>query len=169
MLEKMPFDMLDNVPLSGWRNVDSRELKGFMFEKIDEIQGMKAERCAYTAIGIMTWCGDMLSRAGCLWLVALRLDDIIVAGSNKDKIEKLKALLNDKFKLRDLANLKYFLGLDIARSKTGISTCQTKYILQLLEEYGVLVAKPSAVQCEINQKLTHSDETKLTDLPITEN
>ena len=32
-------------------------------------------------------------------------------------------LLDQKFKLKDLGHLRYFLGLEIARSNKGISFC----------------------------------------------
>ncbi|XP_014496547.1 uncharacterized protein LOC106758128 [Vigna radiata var. radiata] len=48
-------------------------------------------------------------------------DDIVLAGDDIQEIQTVKALLNAKFKIRDLGQLKYFLGLEIARSQHGIN------------------------------------------------
>ena len=44
-------------------------------------------------------------------LILLYVDDIIVAGSNMEVIDNVKAFLHFKFKLRNLGPVKFFLGL----------------------------------------------------------
>lgn len=48
------------------------------------------------------------------------MDDIILTGASIEIINALKVHLNDIFKLKDLGNLRYFLGLELARSSQGI-------------------------------------------------
>ena len=52
------------------------------------------------------------------------VDDIILAGADLDAISLIKTLLHSLFKLKDLRNLKYFLGLEIMRSTKGIYLSQ---------------------------------------------
>ena len=52
------------------------------------------------------------------------VDDIILAGADLDAISHVKTLLYSLFKLKDLGSLKYFLGLEIARSAKGICLSQ---------------------------------------------
>ena len=67
-------------------------------------------------------------------VVLVYVDDIIIASSYDRATTLLKKALETSFKLRDLGTLRYFLGLEIARSSAGITLCQQKYILDLLTE-----------------------------------
>lgn len=51
-------------------------------------------------------------------------------------MSSVKKFLHHSFKIKDLDTLKLFLGLEIASSKTGISICQRKYTLELLDKFG---------------------------------
>lgn len=50
-----------------------------------------------------------------------------------------------KFKPKVLGDLKYFLGLQIAKSKQGFHLCQHKYTMKLLTHTLFLAAKPKLV------------------------
>ena len=52
------------------------------------------------------------------------VDDVLLASDNILEIERLKTFLDAKFTIKDLGPLKYFLGLEVARSKTGNFLCQ---------------------------------------------
>jgi hypothetical protein len=52
-----------------------------------------------------------------------------------------------------LGSLKYFLGIEIARSKHGIFISHQKYILDLLKETGMLRCKATDNPIEVNVKL----------------
>ena len=69
------------------------------------------------------------------------VDDIVITSPSVEDIAQLKQLLYSQFKLKDLGSLKYFLGLEIARSSTGIVLSQRHYALQLLEDTSFLASK----------------------------
>jgi hypothetical protein len=49
------------------------------------------------------------------------VDDIVLASNDVDAITQLIQFLNNQFKLNDLGDLKFVLGLEIARASKGIS------------------------------------------------
>ncbi|CAL8167648.1 unnamed protein product [Prunus armeniaca] len=55
--------------------------------------------------------------------------------------------------MKDLGDLKYFFGIEVARSKTGIFLSQRKYVMDLLTETGMLGCKPADTPIEMNHKL----------------
>lgn len=67
------------------------------------------------------------------------------------------------FQLKTLGTLKYFLGLEIAKSSRGISFSQRKYTLSLLEDTGFLACKPSNLPMDPNLKLNLHDGDLLPD------
>lgn len=49
------------------------------------------------------------------------VDDIILSGNDELELQALKRHLTQEFEVKDLENLKYFLGMEVARLKHGIS------------------------------------------------
>jgi len=81
------------------------------------------------------------------------VDDIVLASNNSQACQKFKAYLNDCFSIKDLGTLKYFLGIEVARGPQGLFLCQRKYALEIIDECGLLGAKPIESPMEQNHKL----------------
>ena len=94
------------------------------------------------------------------------VDDIILGGPNRDEVLKVQAKLQSFFKLKILGDLKYFLGLEIARSTSGICLTQRKYALSLLEDIGSLNAKPAFLPMDLNLKLSAFEGEHLEDVSL---
>ncbi|XP_052197415.1 uncharacterized mitochondrial protein AtMg00810-like [Diospyros lotus] len=88
---------------------------------------------------------------------------MVITGNDEKAIDDLKKFLNSCFKIKDLGSLKYFLGIEVARSKAGITICQQKYTLDILEEAGLLRAKPAKVPMEPDLVLTETGSEALKD------
>ena len=59
---------------------------------------------------------------------------------------------------KDLGMLKYFLGVEVNRSKRDIFQSHRKYVLDLLTEIGKLGAKPCSVSMIFNSQLAKDGE-----------
>ncbi|CAH9126355.1 unnamed protein product [Cuscuta epithymum] len=93
------------------------------------------------------------SSKGEIAILIVYVDDIIITGDFHEETQSLKKKLAAEFEVKDLGDLKYFLGMEIARSKEGIIVSQRKYVLDLLQETGMSACKPADTPIDSNQKL----------------
>ncbi|RVW50236.1 Retrovirus-related Pol polyprotein from transposon RE1 [Vitis vinifera] len=80
-------------------------------------------------------------------------------GYPKTKATPFQPLSNQR-----LGKLKYFLGLEIAQSSSGVVMSQRKYALDILEETGMLECKPVDTPMDPNVKLVPGQGEPLRDL-----
>jgi Reverse transcriptase (RNA-dependent DNA polymerase) len=85
-------------------------------------------------------------------IVLVYIDDIIITGNSMVEIKRVKSRLKEKFDIKDLGVLKYFLGIEAAYSPKGIFLSQRKYTLDLLKETGKLGCKPASTPIENKKK-----------------
>ena len=86
-------------------------------------------------------------------ILAVYLDDIVITGDDSVEISRVKMRLSKEFEVKDLGQLKYFLGIEIARSPKGIVLSQRKYVLDLLSETGMLGCRAASTPIEQNHQL----------------
>ena len=87
-------------------------------------------------------------------VVLIYVDDLIITGDNTEEISHLKTCLQQKFSIKDLGRLKYFLGIEMASSSKGLFLNQRKYILDLLNEANMKDAKPVHTLLDSKLKLS---------------
>ena len=91
-------------------------------------------------------------------LLVVYVNDIVITGNDSTGISSLKSFLHGQFHTKDLEMLKYFLGVEVMRSKHGIFLSQRKYVLDLLSETGKLGAKPCSSPMAPGVHLTREGE-----------
>ena len=92
-------------------------------------------------------------------LLVVYVDNIVITGSDSKGISSLKSFLQSQFHTKDLGMLRYFLGIEVMRSKHEIFLSQRKYVLDLLSKTGKLGVKPCSSLMVPGVLLTREDET----------
>lgn len=91
----------------------------------------KADQCLY--------CLDVNNQ---VCYVIVHVDDMLFAASNQSIIDQLAAKITLKFELKDLGDVKHFLGIDVHRSSDGMfSISQENYISKVAQSTGLEDAK----------------------------
>lgn len=83
-------------------------------------------------------------------MILVYVDDLIITGSYFSLIVEAKYLLHHHFKIKVLGELRYFLGLKIARSHQGILICQRKFTLDLIADMGLAGSKHASTLLDAN-------------------
>ena len=85
-------------------------------------------------------------------ILIVYVDDIIIIGDDIHEIKALKQKLKEEFEfeVKELGEMNYFLGMEVARSKQGIIISQWKYTIDLLTETGMQDYKPRYTPLERN-------------------
>lgn len=100
-----------------------------------------------------------LAQQGSIIAILVYVDDILVLGNNLKFIASVKAHMAKHLLIKDLGNLKYFLGIEAARSTSGIFLNQRKYTLDLIKDLGLLNAKPSVIPMKQHHTLLSNESS----------
>ena len=81
-----------------------------------------------------------IASEGELFLIAVYVDDIVLAGSSDVGMKEVKQALSQKFQVKDLGELHYFLGVKVVQNQKN----RTVWIGQqdILKKFGMEDAKP---------------------------
>ena len=60
-------------------------------------------------------------------IILVYVDDLIITGDDEEEAHQIRSNLLVRFQMKELGELKHFLGLEIGRTKDGIFLCQQKY------------------------------------------
>ncbi|CAM8890455.1 unnamed protein product [Rhodiola kirilowii] len=107
-----------------------------------------------------------LKRTGEFIIILVYIDDVVVTGTCSMIIQEIKAFIHEKFRIKYLGNVKYFLGIEVAISKDGIFINQRKYALDILEDHNYTDSKPVKTPLETKHGLSISTASALSDPTI---
>ncbi|KAL8149357.1 hypothetical protein AgCh_006393 [Apium graveolens] len=89
--------------------------------------------------------------------VVVYVDDILLSGNDFSLIKSLKALLHERFSIKDLGAVKFYLGLEVLRNNQGFFLSQHKFIIDLLKSANMEDCKPLSVPLDPYIKLYDND------------
>ncbi|KAL9239991.1 hypothetical protein vseg_014258 [Gypsophila vaccaria] len=89
------------------------------------------------------------------------VDDIIITGSTPHAVDTFVTTLANRFSLKDLGPLSYFLGVEVIPCAHGLFLNQQKYIRDLLHKTNMDDAKPASTPLDPNAPLTLTSGTPL--------
>ena len=92
-------------------------------------------------------------------IVAVYVDDLIIATKTEKDMQQVKKLLQSQFKMKDMGELHYCLGITIKQDKADktVEIQQKQYIMRILEKYGLQDLKPVSTPADPNVKLKKDD------------
>jgi hypothetical protein len=92
-------------------------------------------------------------------VIAVYVDDIIAMSNNMVNINEFKSKIKKSFKIKDLGDMKYCLGIEINRnrSKKIITMSQLGYINKIAEKFGLQDCKPIYTPADYNSQLSKRD------------
>ena len=89
-------------------------------------------------------------------ILSLYVDDILIAGNNKEMIDTTKKWLSSNFEMKGMGEASYVLGVKIIRdrAKRLLGLSQETYIKKMLERYHMQDSKPMATPVEKSLSLS---------------
>ncbi|KAJ4747387.1 Retroelement pol polyprotein-like [Rhynchospora pubera] len=126
-----------------------RQAPRMWFSKLTEALQLYGFTQSYADYSLFT-----MKKGNVFLAILVYVDDLVIAGNDSEAIVQFKQYLSCTFYMKDLGALKYFLGIEIARNRTGLYLCQRKYTLDIVAECGLLGGKPAAFPIEQNHNLS---------------
>ena len=101
-----------------------------------------------------------VSTEGEPFIVAVYVDDVLLAGKSDRRIKEVKCALSSQFNVKDMGELKYFLGVKVVQDIPGgtIWMGQPSYTETVLREFSMVDAK--AVKTPMNSSVKLSKATE---------
>lgn len=93
-------------------------------------------------------------------ILGVYVDDLIVTGSNEDKISEFKKRMRSIFEMSDLGKLTYYLGIEVNQTKDGIIMKQEAYASKILEIAGMSTCNATQYPMEPKLQLTKDENGK---------
>ena len=93
--------------------------------------------------------------------IALYVDDLFMVGENLDDIQRVKEGLSGEFKMKDLGEAKFLLGIEIRRGENGnVLLVQERYAQDVIRRFSMEGCRAASTPLEPGSKLDASQQPK---------
>lgn len=96
------------------------------------------------------------------------VDDFLILSNDRQKENHVKRTLGKHFKVKDMGEAKFCLGIEIKRNENSVSISQQGYIKEILKRFGMENCKPISTPLALGRKFTKPSKTEDTSLPYRE-
>ena len=112
-------------------------------------------------IGFVQAAGDpclYMSTEGEMFLIAIYVNDILLAGKSIERLNAVKQALSQQFQVKDMGELHYFLGVKVVQDHKAGSVWigQQSYTENILRKFGMEDTKSIREDTSVNQQLYQS-------------
>ena len=121
-----------------WNQALSDFLESLGFKKSD------ADPCIYVLVDPLI-------------IIAVYVDDLILAALSSSELAKIKEELSQKFDIKDLGNLHYIIGISVYQSSDIVMISQRNYVEEILERFGMSECNPVSTPMDLNVSLKYDD------------
>ena len=94
----------------------------------------------------------MLTTYSCIMYLLVYVDDLLLTGNDETAIATFISRLNHEFAIKDLGDLNYFWGLEVAYLYNGLN--QSKYASDILKRANLYDSKPVSTPLAPNASFT---------------
>ncbi|GIL90146.1 hypothetical protein Vretifemale_17861 [Volvox reticuliferus] len=92
-------------------------------------------------------------------LVLVHVDDMCIAAKSQELIDRVKKAISGLFKVRDLGEVKVFLGMEVGRRDNGdITLLQERYVERIFNVHGLGGVKPPILPLAVGTRVTPATE-----------
>ena len=108
-------------------------------------------------------CLYVLASEGEICLIAVYVDDILLAGSCNKRLTAVKQALAKKFQVKDMGELHYFLGVKVIQDRKNkrVWIGQQSYTENILRQFGMEDAKTIRTPVDTSTKLVKGDDDEM--------
>ena len=101
-------------------------------------------------------CVYVRRKGGHILIIAIYVDDLLIACSDKSILTNTKAELSSRFKMKDLGESRIILGMDITRDrvKRTLTFNQSRYAQKVIDRFGMTNARGQATPMDPALDLT---------------
>ena len=125
-----------------WNSVLDEHLKSIGFVQTE------SDPCIYVKV-----------KDGDIFIAAVWVDDIILAGKTDEEISNVKASIAERFQVKDMGELKYILGQQVIQKNGKVWIGQPTYTENILKKFGMENCKPVETPVDLSSKLIKAKET----------
>ena len=114
-------------------------------------------------MGFVQATGDpciYLATEGEMFLIAVYVDDILLAGKTQERMTEVKQALSRQFEVKDMGALHYFLGVKFIQDQTtgNVWMGQQSYTEKILKRYGMQDCKTIRTLVDTSTKLVKAKD-----------